>query len=109
MWFLIQLLVLLGSVGSFGMLLYTDKKSSGFVRAVARTTIGSTSSIVAKVIGFAVLIVVFGRLGWYPLAAAVGVSLSSLLWALSSLEVIGRLRVMAGGFAPPFLFFLFLL
>ena len=84
MWFLIQLLMFVGTLGSFVFVIYSDRKADGYVRAVARTTIGSTTTVVAKMIWFIVLIAIFGRLGWYPLAAAVGVSLTSLLWAWSS-------------------------
>ena len=84
MWFLIQLLVLLCSVVSFGITIYADVKSSGFVRAVARATIGSKTAVVTKVVVVVLVAVVFGRLGWYPLALTCILSLSSLLWALSS-------------------------
>ena len=80
MWFLIQLFIFLCSLGSFAFVVYTDSKSGGFVRAVARTTLG-TSGAVVKLIGYLVLCAIFSRLGWYPLAAAVLVSLSSLIWA----------------------------
>ena len=81
MWFLIQLLIFVCSLGSIIFTVYVDRKSGGALRVVARTTLGRNSVIIAKIIGFLFLIVLFGRLGWYPLAASVFLSMTSLLWA----------------------------
>ena len=81
MWFLIQLLIFVCSLGSIIFTVYVDRKSGGALRVVARTTLGSNSVIIAKMIGFLFIIALFGRIGWYPLAASVLISLSSLLWA----------------------------
>lgn len=84
MWFLIQLLVLIFSVIGFAFTLWTDRKTNGLVRAAARASAGSSVKIVLKIAAAVVIIGVFVRLGWYPIAGSAFISLLSLMWAWTS-------------------------